>query len=136
MIYKDNKILMQNRVKEDWKGYTLPGGHVELGESFIDATIREIKEETGLIIKNLILCGVKQFPIEEGRYIVFLYKTNEFEGNVISSDEGEVEWVDRVDLRSINLVNDFLELLKVFDEDNLSEFLYVDNCDNWNVELK
>ncbi|MDF2804474.1 MAG: hypothetical protein K0S61_4379 [Anaerocolumna sp.] len=127
---------MQNRVKEDWKGYTLPGGHVELGESFIDATIREIKEETGLIIKNLILCGVKQFPIEEGRYIVFLYKTNEFEGNVISSDEGEVEWVDRVDLRSINLVNDFLELLKVFDEDNLSEFLYVDNCDNWNVELK
>ena len=41
LIYRENRILLQNRVKEDWKGYTLPGGHVEEGESIVDAVIRE-----------------------------------------------------------------------------------------------
>lgn len=42
LIQDGNRILLQNRVKEDWKGYTLPGGHVETGESFVDAVKREI----------------------------------------------------------------------------------------------
>ena len=37
LIENGDKLLLQNRVKNDWKGYTLPGGHVELGESFVDA---------------------------------------------------------------------------------------------------
>lgn len=40
--------LQQDRVKEDWKGYSLPGGHIEVGESIVQAVIREMKEETGL----------------------------------------------------------------------------------------
>jgi 8-oxo-dGTP diphosphatase len=32
MIYKDNKLLLQERIKEDWKGLTFPGGHVEKEE--------------------------------------------------------------------------------------------------------
>ena len=45
MIYDGARILLQDRVKDDWKGYTFPGGHVEPGESFVDCAIREIKEE-------------------------------------------------------------------------------------------
>lgn len=52
LIQDGNKVLLQNRVKEDWKGYTLPGGHVEAGESFVDAVVREMKEETGLKVMN------------------------------------------------------------------------------------
>ena len=48
LIEDGNKILLQNRAKKDWQGYALPGGHVEPGESFVDAVIREMKEETGL----------------------------------------------------------------------------------------
>jgi 8-oxo-dGTP diphosphatase len=135
LIYKENKILLQDRIKRDWKGYTLPGGHVEKDESFVTAVIREMKEETGLSITNPVLCGIKQFPINNGRYIVLLYKTNEFEGDLTSSEEGKMEWVDREDLPSYNLVNDFFDLLKVFDDDSLSEFHYIVDGEQWAVEL-
>ena len=84
-------MLLQNRTKNDWQGYTLPGGHVEPRESFVDAVIREMKEETGLDIMNPRLVGVKQFPIKDGRYAVFLFKATEYSGTVVSSDEGQME---------------------------------------------
>ena len=46
LIQDGNKMLLQNRVKEDWKGYTFPVGHVEVGESFVDAVVREMKVAT------------------------------------------------------------------------------------------
>ena len=136
LVEDGNKILLQNRVKKDWQGYTLPGGHVERDESFVDAVIREMKEETGLDIKNPVLVGVKQFPIKYGRYVVFLYKTNEFEGELHSSNEGKMEWVEYKDLSKIKTVDDFEDLLKVMNSDKLSEFQYVVKDDIWNVVLK
>ena len=136
LVEDGNKILLQNRVKKDWQGYTLPGGHVERDESFVDAVIREMKEETGLDIKNPILVGVKQFPIKYGRYVVFLYKTNEFEGKLQSSNEGKMEWIEYKDISKIKTVDDFEELLKVMNSNELSEFQYVVKDDIWNVVLK
>ena len=136
LVEDGNKILLQNKVKNDWKGYTLPGGHVEKDESFVDAVIREMKEETGLDIKNPKLVGVKQFPIKYGRYIVFLYKTNEFDGILQSSNEGEMEWVEYKDISKIKTVQDFEDLLKVMNSNELSEFQYVVKDDIWNVVLK
>ena len=138
LIYNNNKILLQDRVRDDWRGMTLPGGHVEKAESFVDAVIREMKEETGLNIHNPRLCGLKQFQTEEDeRYIVVLFKTNEYDGELASSEEGEMHWVERTDLSSVNLVEDFMELLKVFDENELTEFQYEtsDNEKEWKVRL-
>lgn len=136
LVHKDGRYLLQDRVKEDWKGYTLPGGHIELGESIVDAVVREMKEETGLLIKKPRLCGVKQFPIDGGRYIVFLFETEQFDGDLISSEEGKMHWVRSEDLSKVNLVEDFQDLLDVMLNDDLTEFQYVIEDDNWNVVKK
>lgn len=131
LIHKGDNYLLQDRIKNDWKGYTLPGGHIEPGESIVEAVIREMKEETGLDIKRPRLCGVKQFPIEGGRYIVFLFETEQFEGVLNSSDEGTMHWVNAKDLSSVNLVNDFDDLLEVMLTDTLTEFQYVLDGEEW-----
>lgn len=136
LVHNGNQYLLQNRVKNDWRGFTLPGGHVEKGESIVDAVIREMKEETGLTIQNPRLCGVKQFPIEDGRYMVFLFCTDEFYGEVISSEEGTMHWVNKEELSSVNIVEDFNELLQVMLDDNLNEFQYVIENNKWKAVLK
>jgi len=136
MIYKDEYILVQNRRDPNWPGITFPGGHVEQGESFVESVKREVFEETGLIIENPILCGIKQFQtIQDERYVVLFFKTNQFKGNLKSSDEGEVFWIKKEDLKQYKLASDFLEMFTVFDSDNLSEFYYYKEQDNWKKKL-
>ena len=136
LITDGDRILLQNRTKNDWQGYTLPGGHVEPGESFVDAVIREVKEETGLDIKNPRLAGVKQFPIEGGRYVVLLFKANEYSGTVVSSDEGQMEWVDSNHLSEIHTVEDFEDLIRVINNPALTEFQYLVDGETWMVSIK
>lgn len=136
LIEDGNRILLQNRIKEDWRGYALPGGHVERGESFVDAVIREVKEETGLTIIAPRLVGVKQFPIEGGRYVVFLFKAIGWSGNLQSSDEGKMEWIEYRNLSNIKTVDDFDALLSVMNDEHLTEFQYVVSGDDWTVSIR
>ena len=136
LIHNEDSYLLQDRVKKDWNGYTLPGGHIEPGESIVDAVVREMKEETGLTIKSPRLCGVKQFPIEGGRYIVFLFETDQFEGKLVDSDVGKLHWIKISELSNVNLVNDFEELIEVMMSDSLTEFQYVVENDEWIVVKK
>lgn len=136
LIEKDQQYLLQDRVKEDWKGYTLPGGHIEIGESVVEAVIREMKEETGLTIHNPMLRGMKQFPTDKGRYLVFLFWTKEFEGEVCSSQEGAMHWVKKEELSKVNLVKDFEQLVEVIVDDNLTEFQYVIDDQEWKVQIR
>ena len=138
MIYSENRLLLQNRRKEDWKGYTFPGGHVEKGESFVMAVKREMKEETGLTVESPRLCGIKQFQTDCGeRYIVLLFKTDRYHGTLSSSEEGEMVWVERSKLREYPLVEDFEELLDVFDSPELTEFMYErgGGDDDWKIRI-
>ena len=136
LLRDHDKFLLQDRVKKDWAGYTLPGGHVEPGESIVDAVIREMKEETGLTVENPRLCGIKQFPIEGGRYLVFLFLADRFSGELHSSAEGRMYWVRAEALDSVNLVSDFHELLQVMLSEDLSEFQYIPEDGGWKAIIK
>lgn len=123
MIYEGNKILVQDRVKKNWSGLSFPGGHVELGESFVDSVRREVFEETGLTVGHVELCGIKQFQTTNGRYMVLLYKSNEYQGELTDSEEGKMFWIDRDSLLDYELTEDFEHVIRVFEEE-FSEIVY------------
>ena len=132
----EGRILVEDRVDASWPGICLPGGHVEKAESFTEAAIRETFEETGLLIKEPRLCGVKQFQTKDDvRYVVFFYKANQYEGTLTSSEEGEVLWMNREELYNRKTVEDLDKMLEVFDREDLSEFQYYRDGDQWGLKL-
>ena len=97
MIYDDKGNVV---VEEKAGGLIFPGGHIENQESILDSTIREIKEETGLTISDLEFCGIKDWIKFDGsRYMVFLYRTNKFSGELVPSYEGDVYWLPLEELK-------------------------------------
>ena len=136
LVHRGDELLLQNRVKKDWQGWTMPGGHVEPGESIVDAVVREMQEETGLTVLHPKLCGVKQFPISGGRYLVFLFETEEFEGSLRSSREGEMRWIPRSRLGEYRTVEDLETMLDVMLKPELTEFQYLVSGDDWTVTIR
>lgn len=136
LLEDGGRLLLQNRAKKDWQGWALPGGHVEPGESFVDAVIREMKEETGLTIRNPRLVGIKQFPIEDCRYVVLLFKAVEWSGTLTSSEEGEMKWVEYSQLPSLQTVDDLEEMLRVMNTPELTEFQYLIQDGQWFTSIK
>lgn len=143
MIYDGKRVLVEEKKCAGYKGVIFPGGHVEPGESLCDSVIREMYEETGLRISAPKLCGVKDWIEEDGtRYMVLLYKTDQFSGTIQSSEEGRVFWVDRDKLEQENLIWNMKELMEIFEKDQFSEFFFQrvpveddDSHNTWNYEL-
>ena len=55
---EQGNVLALDKMNNSYTGTTFPGGHVEPGEPFREAVIREVREETGLVIQNPELCGI------------------------------------------------------------------------------
>lgn len=138
MIY-DNKgnVLVQDRKDPEWDGITFPGGHVEKEESFTDAVIREVYEETGLTVFHPRLCGIKQFMQSDGsRYVVLFYKTNKYTGNIVSSEEGDIYWTRLEELKDKKLADGMDRMLQVFLNEDISELYWYKADGLWKNELK
>ena len=131
---ENGKVVFQYRSPErykKWSGYAFPGGHIEEGESLAESVIREVYEETGLTIADPKLVAVKDWSLDDGgRYIVFCYKATEFTGQLRSSEEGEVSWVEKDQLENLDLSYDMLPLLEVMEDPDLSEFFYRKRTDD------
>lgn len=139
MICQGDQVLVQNRRGHGWPGITFPGGHVEPGESITQSVIREVWEETGLTVVHPKLCGIKDWLQDDGsRYIVFLYQSDTFSGELNSSEEGEVFWANRGDLPSMNLSSGMEETFRAFFEDDISELSYYreDPANDWQIVLE
>ena len=123
-------VLVQDRADKGWPGIVFPGGHVEPGEAFGASVVREVWEETGVRVENPVLCGVKQFTTGSGaRYVVLLYKADRFSGEVRSSDEGEAFWLPREKLTEYRLADNFEEMLRVFETDEISELYWAKDAE-------
>ena len=95
-----------------------------------------MKEETGLTVIEPRLAGVKQFPIENGRYVVLMFKATRWFGDLISSDEGQMEWIEYDNLTNIKTVDDFDELIRVINSPGLTEFQYLVSGEEWTVSIR
>ena len=137
MIYDGSRVLALEKTDDDYRGITFPGGHVEKGESFTDAVIREAYEETGLKISAPVLCGIKDWCNADGsRYMVLLYKTDRFEGQLRASDEGRVFWLELDDMRKANLADGMEKTLDVFLNERLSECYFHQENGEWIETIK
>lgn len=123
------KALVIDRVKS-WTGLAFPGGKIELGESIVKSTKREVFEETGLVVHDLELCGIKDwydYKTNE-RTLIFLFKTNKFTGNLTSScPEGDIYWLSEEEILNKKVAVDFDILLDVFNNPKVNELVYEDN---------
>lgn len=99
-LKRDGKTLMIHRVKKDndihrgkWNGL---GGKFDPGESPEECVIREVREESGLLIRNPQLKGILTFPdFAEGEdWYAFVFVARDFEGELRDSTEGELKWIE------------------------------------------
>ena len=128
MVFIEDKergrALVIDREKK-YKGLCFPGGHAEPGESIYDSAVREVKEETGLDVSSLELCGFMDWcnPETGDRSLEFFYRTDCFSGTLIErTDEGRVFWVGTERLENDEgLSPNFREYLHIFLDENVCE---------------
>lgn len=107
-IERDNKYLMLHRTKKEndlnegkWIGV---GGKFEKDETPEECLLREVKEETGLILTNYQLRAVITFKSNEWETeYMYLFTANEFSGELISCNEGDLEWVNKNQILDLNI---------------------------------
>lgn len=125
---EQGEILIQDRQKSDWPGWTFPGGHVEKNESLSDAVAREILEECGLNIQPE-LRGIAEwrnnFSGDRELAGLFYAKTTEIPRNL--SDHGEKQFFVPQDKLKENLAGTLGELLPIFLDEGQKTF-YQDNA--------
>lgn len=136
IVINSKQVLVEEKIINGIPGLIFPGGHVEAGESIHDSVIREVKEETGLTVSNLKQCGIKDWIQSDGsRYIVLLYKTSTYSGNLKASSEGNVYWIDIDELPHHNPIWNAEEILRITYNEEFSE-LFFDNTQNkWDRKL-
>lgn len=102
VIINNNKVLLLRRSgKVDDSGkWSLPGGRLEPGEEVLAGMIREIKEETGLVVDDLELIDVKSFDEKLG-FVVIIFYAGKIEQEEIALDweNDDYKWVrlDEID---------------------------------------
>ena len=126
LIYlkKNNKFLMLHRTKEKndinggkWLGI---GGKIEENESPDECIVREVKEETGLTLRAFTSRGFIMFynTICDTEKI-YLYTSDDFTGDIIDCDEGELKWIDIDKVLDLNLwEGDRIFLKELIDTEN------------------
>lgn len=129
MVYEKDtdRVLALDKIHPEWGGITFPGGKLMPGESIVGSAVREVKEETGLTVSDLVPCGVVHWAGENGdRYLEFLFRTCTFSGDLLpATHEGSAFWTTREAIRSSSRLSlNFTHYLPMFWEDKYSELYF------------
>jgi 8-oxo-dGTP diphosphatase len=135
-LKRDGKTLMVHRTKKEndmhmgkWNGL---GGKLEPGETPEECAIREVREESGLMVTEPILKGFLTFPgfANDEDWYAFLFVARNFKGELIDSPEGPLKWIDDRELLNLNLWEGDKIFLPWLEQPCFfsGKFVYVDGC--------
>jgi 8-oxo-dGTP diphosphatase len=107
VIVQEGRVLLVQRGREPLKGHwSIPGGMVELGESLLAGVIREVKEETGLLVEPVELIELLDRIHRQGERVRYHYVIADYLCRVTggdlkaASDADAVRWVERAEWNS------------------------------------
>ncbi len=101
----------------DQRIYSGVGGKVEPGESFLEAIVREVKEETGLTIppEKFRPSGIVQAPDpnDDAEWVMPIFVCDlDRQEQIPSSEDGDFYWIDPKDIENLNILPDLADFLK------------------------
>ena len=123
---QEGRVLVQDRLPKPsnaWSGLTFPGGHVQPGETVVASVIRDVREETGLTITDVVPAGYIQWynPDRQSQYFVFLFKTSSYSGDLKGSGEGNGKWMTLDEMLAGRLAPNMKQYLAVFQNENIPQ---------------
>lgn len=131
-IEKDGKYLMLHRTKKkndiNKNKWLAIGGKFEEGESPEECVVREVKEETGLMLKSYKLrCIVTYVSTNWETEYMYVFTSNDFTGELIECDEGDLKWIEKRSVLDIDTWEGdkiFVEKLQKDDSFFTAKFIY------------
>lgn len=95
ILINKGQVLMIRRAREPYKGLcTVPGGHKKRGESLEEACLREMAEESGLILAKPVFAGLMEVEVKGDcrDFLSIYFAFDDYSGELESSGEGEIFW--------------------------------------------
>jgi len=118
-IVRDRKVLIVRRARPPARGlYTLPGGGVEVGETLVEAVVREVREETALVVEPVALAGYREAIArdDDGRierhFVILPFAARWIAGEAMLSHElSEAMWLDPAALGGLDTTAGLAEIV-------------------------
>lgn len=118
-IIRDGKVLIVRRARKPALNlYSLPGGAVEIGESLVDAVVREVREETALDVEPVALAGHREAIMRdrdgriERHFVVLSFASRWLKGEPVLNDElDDARWIDPGELSGYTTTEGLAEIV-------------------------
>ena len=119
-IFRDGRVLIVRRARKPALNlYSLPGGAVEVGESLIDAVVREVREETQIDIEPVALAGHREAIMRdkggrvERHFVILCFASRWLQGEpVLNSELDDARWIDPAELSAYKTTEGLAEIVE------------------------
>ena len=117
MVLCEGRLLVERRsldARTDPGIVAIPGGHIQRGESFVDAVQRELREETGLDCDSFTLITEKCHSTPLESQTVSYYLCNDWVGELVCNEADELFWIslDEIDLLDYEIEREAVDELR------------------------